>query len=293
MNCFNLNETAQKQQLLKDENTFPIISVTLLSSTPAIPLNLHYSYGNCKLIWHTLTCFSSKTIKRAFNWKLTFISFQIKCHRSVCFWGGGQMGESICHKNYVFKNKLVATGFNANLFTNAATSCATVATRFSCKSSHAAKWMSWIHAGGLSASLCANFSIFLLLLICRQQQGEITPRALETLLLNPSPLQLWQRSEFVWSKQNAEWQEYRQTDPRLRSGSLQKQSVQIEGGKLAALSFLQQIYFWSVCLRGVGMGKSSFRRDRGTENGFFGSSFTFIQLWTGSSYDPGCVDQTQ
>lgn len=120
MNCFNLNETAQKQQLLKDKNTFPIISVTLLSSTPAIPLNLHYSYGNCKLIWHTLTCFSSKTIKRAFNWKLTFISFQIKCHRSVCFWGGGQMGESICHKNYVFKNKLVATGFNANLFTKKA-----------------------------------------------------------------------------------------------------------------------------------------------------------------------------
>lgn len=139
MNCFNLNETAQKQQLLKDKNTFPIISVTLLSSTPAIPLNLHYSYGNCKLIWHTLTCFFSKTIRRAFNWKLTFISFQIKCHRSVCFWGGGQMGESICHKNYVFKNKLVATGFNVNLFTkrhNAATSCATVATCFSCKNSH-------------------------------------------------------------------------------------------------------------------------------------------------------------
>lgn len=92
MSCFNLNETAEKPQLLKDKNAFPIISVTLLSSTPAIPLNLHYSYGNCKLIWHTLTCFSSKTIKRAFNWKLTFISFQIKCHRSVCFWSGGLKG---------------------------------------------------------------------------------------------------------------------------------------------------------------------------------------------------------
>lgn len=66
MNCFNLNETAEKQQLL-NKNTFPIISLTLLSSTLAIPLNLHYSKGNHKLIWHTLTCFSSKTIRRAFN----------------------------------------------------------------------------------------------------------------------------------------------------------------------------------------------------------------------------------
>lgn len=66
MNCFNLNETAQKQQLL-NKSTFPIISLTLLSSTAAIPINLHYSKGNRKLLWHTLTCFSSKTIRKAFN----------------------------------------------------------------------------------------------------------------------------------------------------------------------------------------------------------------------------------
>lgn len=66
MNCFNLNETAPKQGVL-NKNTFLIISLTLLSSIPAIPLNLHYSKENRKLIWHTLMCFSCKTISRAFN----------------------------------------------------------------------------------------------------------------------------------------------------------------------------------------------------------------------------------
>lgn len=115
----NINELFQPQwncsktETPKGQQHFPHYLSYAAFKYPAIPLNLHYSYGNRKLIWHTLTCFSSQTIKRAFNWKLTFISFQIKCHRSVFF----LKRCSISHKNNVFKNKLASAGFNANLFT--------------------------------------------------------------------------------------------------------------------------------------------------------------------------------